>query len=104
MGPFFLNSDSLYVKLLFQANMSKPAMFSERSCKHARMFAMVLRTKPESEDFAYWDDDGMKVLHCDHIFELRSQESSLLLHQDVMLPCMKATVGISPVSCITSCP
>ena len=40
------------------------------------------RTEPESEDFAYWDDDGMKVLHCDHAFELRSQESSLLLHQE----------------------
>ena len=46
------------------------------------MFAMVFCTEPESEDFAYWDDDGMKVLHCDHTFELRSQESSLLLHQE----------------------
>ena len=57
-------------------------MFPERSCKHAKMFAMVFCTEPESEDFAYWDDDGMKVLHCDHAFELRSQESSLLLHQE----------------------
>ena len=24
----------------------------------------------------------MKVLHCDHTFEMRSQESSLLLHQE----------------------
>jgi len=40
---------------------------------------VFFRTEPESEDFAYWDDDGMKVLHCDHAFELRSQESSLSL-------------------------
>ena len=38
MGPFFLDSQ-------FQANMSKRAMFSEKSCKHARMFAMVFCTE-----------------------------------------------------------
>ena len=47
-----------------------------------RCLPWFFRTEPESEDFAYWDDDGMKVLHCDHAFELRSQESSLLLHQE----------------------
>ena len=48
--------------------------------KMQRCLPWFFRTEPESEDFAYWDDDGMKVLHCDHTFELRSQESSLLLH------------------------
>ena len=55
-------------------------MFSERSYKNAKMLA-IFCTEPESEDFAYWDDYGMKV-HCDHTFELRSQESSQLLHQE----------------------
>ena len=81
MGPFFLDSDSLQAEAsVSRKYMSKRAMFSERSCKHAKMFAMVFCTEPESEDFAYWDDDGMKVLHCDHTFELRSQESSLSLY------------------------
>ena len=82
-GSFFFSIPIPFkLKLQFQANMSKPSMFFERSCKNAKMFAMVFCTEPESEDFAYWDDDGMKVLHCDHTFELRSQESSLLLHQE----------------------
>ena len=110
---------SFKLKLQFQASMSTPAMFPERSCKHAKMFAC---TEPESEDFAYWDDHGMKVLHCDHTFELRSQQSSLLLHQEgqgrrsSLIVCFASyrkgchvalhegnNLGILPVSCIPSC-
>ena len=81
----------------------------------------LFRTEPESEDFAYWDDDGMKV---DHAFELRSQESSLVLHQEgqgrrsSLIGCFASSYwegchvalhkgnnfGILPVSCIPSCP
>ena len=50
--------------------------------KMQRCLPWFFRTEPESEDFVYWDGDGMKVLHCDHTFELRLQESSLLLHQE----------------------
>ena len=87
-----------------------------------RCLPCFFRTEPESEDFAYWDGDGMKVLQRDHAFELRSQESSLLLHQEgqgrrsSLIVCFASyrkgchvalhegnNFGILPVSCIPSC-
>ena len=71
MGPFFFDSDSL------QAEASVSSKYEQTRHVFGKKHANMQGCLP----WIFAPND-VKVRHCDHTFELRLQESSLLLHQE----------------------